>query len=106
MWHIPISRSQTDHHPLAATPPRVFVRGRGTRLSGEGRPAAPFRAIYKVRESAGTSLSKPQSSKKSPGAGSHCNGFFGTMKSKMLYGRDWSAATLNELEAKIDKYIV
>ena len=21
VWHIPISRSQTDHHPLAATPP-------------------------------------------------------------------------------------
>ncbi|RRF92976.1 MAG: hypothetical protein DUD39_17100 [Coriobacteriaceae bacterium] len=28
------------------------------------------------------------------------------MKSKMLYGRGWSAATLDELEAKIDKYIV
>ena len=79
--HCPAYRVAHPYQPFSDRPPslssntsRAFARGRGTRLSGEGRPAAPFRAIYKVRESAGTSLSKPQSSKKSPRAGSHCNG--------------------------------
>jgi hypothetical protein len=80
--HYPAYRVAHPYQPFSDRPPslssntpRAFARGRDTRLSGEGRPAAPFRAIYKVRESAGTSLSKPQSSKKSPrGWLSHCNG--------------------------------
>ena len=33
-------------------------------------------------------------------------GIFGTMKNEIFYGRDCPNATLDELEAKIDKYIV
>ncbi|MFC2648009.1 MAG: IS3 family transposase [Coriobacteriaceae bacterium] len=31
---------------------------------------------------------------------------FGTMKNEMFYGRDYTNATLDELEAKMDEYIV
>ena len=33
-------------------------------------------------------------------------GIFGTMKSEIFYGRDCTNATLDELEAKMDGYIV
>ena len=32
-------------------------------------------------------------------------GFFGTMKNEMFYGRDWEGASLDELRQKIDGYI-
>ncbi len=37
---------------------------------------------------------------------SRMEGFFGTLKNEMFYGRDWSKATLEELGAKIDAHIV
>lgn len=37
---------------------------------------------------------------------SRMEGFFGTLKNEMFYGRDWSKATLEELEAKINAHIV
>jgi hypothetical protein len=33
-------------------------------------------------------------------------GFFGTMKNEMFYGRDWEGASLDELSRRIDDYIV
>ena len=33
-------------------------------------------------------------------------GIFGTMKNKIFYERDYTNATLNELKAKMDGYIV
>lgn len=33
-------------------------------------------------------------------------GIFGTMKNEIFYGRDCTNATLNELKAKMDGYIV
>jgi hypothetical protein len=48
--HYPAYRVAHPYQPFSDRPPslssntpRAFVRGRGTRLSGEGRPAAPFR---------------------------------------------------------------
>lgn len=32
-------------------------------------------------------------------------GFFGTMKTEMFYGRDWQGVTLEELETKINNHI-
>lgn len=32
-------------------------------------------------------------------------GFFGAMRNEMLYGRDWSKASLEELEVKIGEHI-
>lgn len=37
---------------------------------------------------------------------SRMEGFFGSLKNETFYGRDWSKATLEELEAKIDVHIV
>ena len=58
VWHIPISRFRTDHHPLAATPPgpsqEAGVHGCPVKVSQQLFSGV----IYKVRESAGTSLSK------------------------------------------------
>jgi putative transposase len=36
---------------------------------------------------------------------SRMEGFFGTMKTEMFYGRDWASVTLGELAARIDAYI-
>jgi putative transposase len=36
---------------------------------------------------------------------SRMEGFFGTMKTEMFYGRDWEGVTLDELAARIDAYI-
>ena len=36
---------------------------------------------------------------------SRMEGFFGTMKTEMFYGRDWSGVTLEELASRIDAYI-
>jgi putative transposase len=36
---------------------------------------------------------------------SRMEGFFGTMKTEMFYGRDWSGVTLDELRGRIDEYI-
>ena len=36
---------------------------------------------------------------------SRMEGFFGTMKTEMFYGRDWEGASLDKLRQKIDGYI-
>ena len=36
---------------------------------------------------------------------SHMEGFFGTMKNEMFYGRDWTGVRLDELRRKIDDYM-
>jgi transposase InsO family protein len=36
---------------------------------------------------------------------SRMEGFFGTMKNGMFYGRDWEGVSLDELRQKIDGYI-
>ena len=36
---------------------------------------------------------------------SRMEGFFGTMKTEMFHGRDWSGVTLEELASRIDAYI-
>ena len=36
---------------------------------------------------------------------SRMEGFFGTMKNEMFYGRDWEGVSLEELGKRIDGYI-
>lgn len=53
----------------------------------------------------GAGITRSMSRKGCSPDNSRMEGFFGTMKCEMFYGRDWAGVALEELEAKINDYI-
>ena len=101
--------STSPNAEMANSMPEAAIRltkpGERARLIVHGDCGCHYRwpGWISICEEAG--IIRSMSRKGSSPDNSRMEGFFGTMKNEMLYGRDWESVSLEELGKRIDDYI-